>query len=211
MSAVAFAYGSFGDILATAQLIAKVAIALHRSGKPSKEGMQTEQELKLLGHDLAQLTVMHTDDTIDLTSSTATYAASRIQAEVRSCHRIMAKFFEKISASRGLLQKVLWAGSEDKELAAFKMQVIERRTALSNVVGLLNSGALNAVHDRVEEVGVQLAGLGINMHDGVGELSRQLKSYQEQIVAVIGHIPRGPSAETFVVSIFGAAIDIPIL
>ncbi|KAJ7739870.1 hypothetical protein B0H16DRAFT_1729247 [Mycena metata] len=61
MPAFAFAYGSFGDILATGQLIVKIIIIL-RQGTRSDECAETEKELKSLGGDLANLTRMPTDD-----------------------------------------------------------------------------------------------------------------------------------------------------
>ncbi|KAJ7739880.1 hypothetical protein B0H16DRAFT_1890952 [Mycena metata] len=55
MPAFAFAYGSFGDILATGQLIVKIIVNLRR-GTRSDECAETEKELKSLGGDLANLT-----------------------------------------------------------------------------------------------------------------------------------------------------------
>ncbi|KAJ7129167.1 hypothetical protein C8R44DRAFT_71771 [Mycena epipterygia] len=174
MPVFAFAFGCFGDILATAQLVAMTVIFLHRSGKQSKECAETEKELKSLGNDLAHLTIMSVDAALPTTSPVALSFAARIQAEVIRCHKIMARFFTKISASRGLLQKMVWAVSEEKELAAFRMQVVERRTALGLVVGLMNSGALVAVRDRIDEVGGQVRSGNQKIQDGVSGLAKQL-------------------------------------
>jgi len=172
MPVFAFAYGSFGDILATAQLVAKIVITLRHSGRPSRGWTESENELKGLGSDLAYLTLHPTPEPV---------IASRIQQEVARCHLLMTRFFAKILASQGLVQKVLWAVSEEKELAEFRAQVIERRTALGFLLGLINSGALEAVRDRLEEVGGQVTQGNALVRD------------------VHEDVPRGVSDETFIV------------
>ncbi|KAJ7118536.1 hypothetical protein C8R43DRAFT_94299 [Mycena crocata] len=210
MPAFAFAYGSFGDLLATVQLVISIVSFLQRSGKPSTQCAETLQELKILGSDLSRLTTL---PALDSTSPIAMYTASKIQEEVRQCHKMLRRFMAKISPS-GLLQRLLWAVAEEKELASFRMQLIDRRVSLGLVVGLMNSGALDAIRERVDEVrvSVQLADLGINyLHAGVDDLSQQIKLYHEQLVAVINRIPRGTSDETFVVSIIGTTIRADVL
>ncbi|KAJ7741050.1 hypothetical protein B0H16DRAFT_1565802 [Mycena metata] len=116
----------------------------------------------------------------------------------------MARFFAKINASQGLVQKILWAISEEKELLAFRAQIIERRSALGVLVGLVNSGALEAVRARVEDVGSQV-------RVASESLSQQLATYQTQIVGVIAHVPHGISEQLFtVVSPNGVPIPISL-
>ncbi|KAF7325312.1 hypothetical protein MVEN_02631600 [Mycena venus] len=150
MSAFAFTYGSFGDILATGQLVAKVIVLL-RNGRRSSECAETEKELKSLGTDLENITHIPLDEAHQSSPITLSIAA-RIRDEVHHCHLIILRFFQKINASdNGFMHKLLWAASEEKELTAFRMRVIERRTALSVVVGMMNSGTLLAVQDRVNQ------------------------------------------------------------
>ncbi|KAJ7610259.1 hypothetical protein DFH06DRAFT_1246243 [Mycena polygramma] len=229
MPVVAFAFGSFGDILATMQLLLKV-ISVLKDGQRSSERDETEKELKSLETDLANLTLLPIDETIQSSSPMAIWVAKRIQEEVQRCHLTILRFYQKCTASNGLIPKLLWAMSEEKELAAFKTRILERRTALAVVVGMLNLGALLAVKDRVEEVGqgtsrirdvVQQSMSGLAQQQGTGQmremvqesvniLAQQLAAYRQEIVA-IHHVPRGVSEETFtVVNSTGVSIPIPL-
>ncbi|KAJ7044729.1 hypothetical protein C8F04DRAFT_595450 [Mycena alexandri] len=225
MPVFTLAYGSLGDIVSTAQLVIKIVELLRRSGPPSGAWIETETELKALGSELTHLT---------LHQAPGPFISQRIQQEVSRCHLVMTRFFAKISASQGLVRKIMWAVTEEKELAAFRTQVIERRTALSVLVGLLNSGALKAVRDRVNEVaeavGSQLQTVGgqveavggqvatANAEIGHGNalirhvhenLAQQFETYQKQILAVITHVPHGLAEETFIV-ISPIGVPIPI-
>jgi vacuolar-type H+-ATPase subunit I/STV1 len=136
MPVFAFAFGSFGDILATIQLAITIAIFLHRSGIPSTECVETEKEVKSLGSDLdlVHLALQRTSP-----SSVAPLVEKRIQEEVTRCHKLLARFFTKVTAPQSLWQKVRWAASQEKQIAAFKAQVIERRTALGFILDFINS------------------------------------------------------------------------
>jgi hypothetical protein len=222
MPAFAFTYGSFGDVLATAQVVAKLVLLL-RNGRRSVECAETEKELISLGADLANLTHMPVDD--DLQSSPiALSVAARIQEEVKRCHLLILRFFQKINASQGLIHKLLWAVSEERELSEFRMRVVERRTALGVVVGMMNSyvmflsailfymtgthtrGMLLTIRHRVNEVGL---GNRQIQDAAVSSLAHQLAIYQEQIVTIMRHVPHAISEETFVV-ISPAGVPIPI-
>ncbi|KAJ7064273.1 hypothetical protein C8F01DRAFT_1250527 [Mycena amicta] len=215
MPTLSLAYGSFGDILATAQLVAKIVLFLRRGGTLSRAQTETETELKALGSDLALLT---------LHQPSAPTITVRIQEEVVCCHRVMARFFARISSSQGLVQKIMWALSEEKELAAFRAQVIERRTALGVLIGLMNScvilkyigptlikgrGDLAAVRNRVDEVGGHGHALIRDVHEHVNGLAQQLAAYQAQIVALVAHVPHGVSEDTFTV-LSQTGVPIPI-
>lgn len=136
MPLFALAYGSFGDILATVQLAIKIAILLRQRDTPSTECKKTEAELKSLSGDLdlAHLALQRMP-----TSPLFPFVAKRLHDEVSRSHELMARFFTKITAPRGLWDKVWWAASQEKELAAFRAQVIERRTALGLIVDFMNS------------------------------------------------------------------------
>ncbi|KAJ7755881.1 hypothetical protein B0H16DRAFT_707274 [Mycena metata] len=206
MPAFAFAYGSFGDILATGQLIVKIIVIL-RKGTRSDECAETEKELKSLGGDLANLTLMPVDDAVQA-SPLAQSVADRVQEEIRRCHRLMVHFFSKMNATSGLFQRLMWAVSEERELATFRMRIIERRTALGVVVGMLNSGMLLAVQDRVVERYTQTQDTVVN---GVSSLAQQLATYQQQIVAVVRQVSRSVAEDLFVViSPTGVSIPVPL-
>ncbi|KAF8161818.1 hypothetical protein K438DRAFT_307722 [Mycena galopus ATCC 62051] len=200
MPVFSIAYGSFGDILATAQLVAKIVITLRRSGRPSRGWTETEVELKGLGNDLAHLTLNPPSDP---------FIAARVRQEVVRCHYIMVQFFAKIDASTGLVWRLIWAVSEERELAAFRTQVIERRTVFGVLLGLMNSGALAAVQarvndvgdqvrhahavvqDRIENIGGQVSKGNAILRDIHESIAQQLAEYHAQITALISHIPHG--------------------
>ncbi|KAJ6561401.1 hypothetical protein DFH09DRAFT_1159882, partial [Mycena vulgaris] len=231
MPVFALGFGSFGDILATIQLAVRIAIVVRQSGR-SIEYTETEKELMSLNHDLD---LAHRTLQKKLDSPLAPFVAERIRDEIVRCHKLMASFFAKISAPQGLWQKVRRAASQERGLAA--LQVIERRTALSLVLGIVNSGALMAVWDRIEAVGDQVVrahGLIQDVHSGVSQqladvdgqvrhghkliqdgmsgIIQQLANYlyHEQVVAVIKHVPTGVSeAMLFALSPTGISIPIP--
>ncbi|KAJ7053178.1 hypothetical protein C8F01DRAFT_1260832 [Mycena amicta] len=149
MPVFALAFGSFGDILATIQLAIRIAVLLRQSGSPSPECEETVQELKALSSqlDLAHSTLQETPET-----ALTPVVAEQIQNEVAQCHRIMARFFNRLVAPQSFLKRIWLATAEEKLLAAFRTQIIERKVALGVVVGLINSGALRAVEQRVFEV-----------------------------------------------------------
>ncbi|KAJ7144152.1 hypothetical protein C8R44DRAFT_846110 [Mycena epipterygia] len=195
MPLFALAYGSFGDIVATVQLAIKIAIILRQRGTPSMECKKTEAELKSLSGDLdlAHLTLQRMS-----ASPSLPFVTKRLQDEVSRCHKLMARFFTKITVPEGLWDRVWWAASQEKKLAAFRAQVIERRTALSLIVDFMNSGALLALQDRIEST------------DGVvSGLSQQLTTYHAEIVASIGQVPQRVSEAMFVV-VSPTGVSIPI-
>ncbi|KAF7360456.1 hypothetical protein MVEN_00776000 [Mycena venus] len=192
MSAFAFTYGSFGDILATGQLVAKVIVLL-RNGRRSSECAETEKELKSLGTDLENITHIPLDQAHQSSPITPLSIAARIGDEVHRCHLIILRFFQKINASGNcFMHKLL-------------MRVIERRTALSVVVGMMNSGTLLAVQDRVNKVGIG----NTQIQEDVSNLAQQLATYQQQIVAVVRNVSYGVPGEAFVV-VSSAGVPIPI-
>ncbi|KAJ7705639.1 hypothetical protein B0H16DRAFT_1636222 [Mycena metata] len=193
MSAFAFAYGSFGDILATTQLIIKV-VGLLRSGSRSVECAETEEDA-----DLANLKSIPVDYTLQ-SSPIALSVAARVQEEVRRCHLLILRFLERSNTSGTLLHRILWVASQDRELAAFRMRVIERRTALGVVVGTMSSGILLAVQGRIDQVGTGNSQIRDAVQEGVSSLAQQLTTYQQQIVAVMLHVPHGVTEEMFVVA-----------
>ncbi|KAJ7755873.1 hypothetical protein B0H16DRAFT_1539968 [Mycena metata] len=204
MSAFVFAYGSFGDVLATAQIAIKVISLLRNCAKRSEECVETEKEVKALGGDLANLTRIPLDDTLEASPLTQSIA-DRIQEEVRRCHLIMVRLFAKMNKPSGIFQRVVWATSEERELASFRMRIIERRTALGVVVGMLNSSLLLAVQDRVEDQ------IRDTVQSGVNGLAQQLAIYQQQIMSVVCQVSRGVVKSLFVViSPTGVSIPVPL-
>ncbi|KAJ6545736.1 hypothetical protein B0H19DRAFT_287208 [Mycena capillaripes] len=232
MPVVAFAFGSFGDILAVVQLAIAIAIFFYQRGKPSTEWEETEKEVELLRNDflLVHLALQRTAG-----SPLAPVANERIQKEVGRCQKLLAPGFAKITAPQGFWQKVRWVASQEKALAAFKAQVIEHRTALNLILEFINSGALLALPDRIDKgvgslsqqlaashaqieaeiaanSGVLLA-LPDHIDRGIVGLSQQLAACRAEILAeimvTVGQIPRGVYEAMFVV-ISPTGISIPI-
>ncbi|KAJ7774167.1 hypothetical protein DFH07DRAFT_937242 [Mycena maculata] len=217
MPAFQFTFGSVGDIVASIQLVINIVVFLRQHGRPSTECAETEKEVKSLGSDLnlAYFTLQRTP-----ASSLSFFVEQRLQNEFRRCHSVMAQFYVKTTDSNSFWQKIWWAVSQEKQLGIFRAQVIERRTALGVVLNFINSGALLALQDRVEEVvgsrsqqlasrDAQLPNIWDCVEHGVGALSQQLAIYQGQIMAAIGDIPHGVSTDMFFV-ISPTGIPIPI-
>ncbi|KAJ7102683.1 hypothetical protein C8R43DRAFT_963912 [Mycena crocata] len=172
-----FAYGSFGDILATAQLVAKIVGLIRRSGKPSGGWAETENTLEAFGGDLTLLLKQTSDDV-----SLPAFVAEQIHSELVD--------------SRGFMRTILWAHSEEKQLAAFRMAVADRRAAL----GVVN---------RLDEVGAQVNLGNSGVRESVNTLASQVTMYHEQIVNVLVRLPRGISEEMFVI-VSPTGVQIPI-
>ncbi|KAJ7872181.1 ankyrin repeat-containing domain protein [Mycena olivaceomarginata] len=177
MPLAAFAYGSFGDIVATAELLVKIVTLLHRSGKPSSVWEETEKELTSLDRELKYLI-------LKLTPTLDPLVTQRVREEVANCNRTMVKFYAKISVPKNVWQTVLWARSEEKALKEFKMQVVEHRTALGVVLGLLNLGALSAVSDQVTDGHDRI-------REGVDGLTERLTSQSDLLAEISGQVEEG--------------------
>ncbi|KAJ7763139.1 ankyrin repeat-containing domain protein [Mycena maculata] len=189
MATVGFAYGSFGDILDTIKLGAKIIELIRNGGRPSSEWAETAKEMQSLCSILTYLTTFET--TLPLPPSITT----ELQKEVALCRATTSEFESKITASRGFFQRVLWATSEEKELAAFRRQLIQRRVALSGVVDEIQLVVLKGVQDRVEKVdeklclGIQqlgdqgqtLAGALLHVRDRVSDFGEEMRLGHNQL------------------------------
>jgi hypothetical protein len=133
MPVVAFGYGSFGDILSTIEVVTKIVSLLRRGGQPSCEWADTERQLKVLGKELANLTVLKQTLSIDPSLST------QIDEGVRDCHQALIQLYSKIPTPKGFIQTVLVARSEEKELGDLRRQIAERCAAFNSLVGQLNA------------------------------------------------------------------------
>ncbi|KAJ7924814.1 hypothetical protein B0H13DRAFT_2577028 [Mycena leptocephala] len=122
MPVVAFAFGSFGDIIATTQLVYEIAKYIRLKDTPSHECAEMDTELKGLSRslDLAHFTLKQIFSQPE--SPLAPFIDKQIRAEVVKCHKVMARFFVKIAAPQNPWQKVCWIASQAKELAAFRTQ-----------------------------------------------------------------------------------------
>ncbi|KAJ7845607.1 hypothetical protein B0H14DRAFT_3867996 [Mycena olivaceomarginata] len=197
MAAVGFAYGSFGDIVESIKLVPKVIDSIRSGGRTSDQWSQTKEELRSLCNDLTYLTTLQTTSPLDQ------FVIDRLQEEGAHCLSTTLQFHAKIAASGGIFQRVWWATSEEKDLAAFRMQLGERRAALSEIIGLMNrdalaedcvsitrqqqtiSVALTDVRDRVDEVGVQVRAGNDRIRDSVGGVTQQLTNQQETFTVVL--------------------------
>ncbi|KAJ6539678.1 ankyrin repeat-containing domain protein [Mycena capillaripes] len=171
MASIAFAFGSFGDILETINLIAKIVQLIRGGGSSSREWAETEKELQYLCSELTHLTTLQAADSLPQ------LLADRLDQEGALCRSTTSNFHSKIAASRGFCQKVWWATSEEKELAAFRRQLIERRLALSGVVQQINLTEVSRVQDGVDKLRL---GNG-QIHDSVGSVRQQLTDQERTL------------------------------
>ncbi|KAJ7763140.1 hypothetical protein DFH07DRAFT_1018614 [Mycena maculata] len=207
MATVGFAYGSFGDIIDTIKLGAKIIELIRHGGKPSSEWAETEKDMQSLCSILTYLTTLQT--MLPLPPSVTV----ELQKEIALCRTTTSDFESKITASRGFFQRVLWATSEEKELVAFKKQLIECRVALSGVVDEIKlfvtlrlPAVLMGVQDRVDEVdgklrvGIQqlgnqeqrLSGALLRVRDRVGDVGEEIRlandRLQDSVSGVTGQL-----------------------
>ncbi|KAJ7044870.1 hypothetical protein C8F04DRAFT_599146 [Mycena alexandri] len=88
------------------------------------------------------------------------------------------------------------------------MRIVEPRTALGVLLGMLNSGVLLALQDRVIKGNTQIQDA---VESGVNSLAQQLEPYQQQIAVVVRQVSRGVVEDLFVViSLAGVSIPVPL-
>ncbi|KAJ7061062.1 hypothetical protein C8F01DRAFT_1138768 [Mycena amicta] len=135
--AAALTFGSFGDILEAAK-IAKRIIDVLRKGGGSHERQKLISTLKTICDDMAGLTVLPEG-----------YFTTRLWEEVALCRALLDQFYAKIQSYASLLGRIRMVTSEEKELAFWRAQILERRSALLHLLGPI----IRSVHDVGERVG----------------------------------------------------------
>ncbi|KAJ7129129.1 hypothetical protein C8R46DRAFT_1363251 [Mycena filopes] len=172
MPAFALAFGSFGDFVTAIQLAIKLSdLLIRRRGARSSIWIETQSELNTLNKELELLKSCPIPDPL---------VSVGIQQELTRCDsdvQALVKFL-KDALDQGLWQKVLWTVSEERTLAALKAKIAGRRQSLTFLVGLMNSGALQAARARLDEVhrAVGDANTGIvAVAHGVDEIGSQVR------------------------------------
>ena len=139
MSVVAFTFGSLGDILATAGLVANICQALYNQTDASlRNELQSFHTLLLSTHDVVQ----H----VEPTPQAQNFVAIVNQTIVR-CHLDMRVFLEKVDNIRkplgwtsigDLWGRVWWAAQQPSEIGKLKEKLCNYRQTLIWLIGALN-------------------------------------------------------------------------
>ncbi|KAJ7044728.1 hypothetical protein C8F04DRAFT_1249982 [Mycena alexandri] len=180
MPVFALAYGSLGDFVTTIELIVSIVNFMRAGGAPSHAWTETEDELKALCDQLTYLNLR--------LPTLEPLVALQITQEVVRCHSVLKRFSDKIKSAEGWMHKFMWAISADKALAAFRREVIERKTALGVLIGLMHLGGLAAVGDRVREVSSQVAEVGKELVAEVAAVNDQVEEVGSAVEVVASQV-----------------------
>ncbi|KAJ7061143.1 beta-lactamase/transpeptidase-like protein [Mycena amicta] len=173
----ALTFGSFGDILEAAK-IAKRVIDVLRTGGGSHERQKLISTLKTICDDMAGLTVLPEG-----------YFTTRLWEEVALCRSLLDQFYARIQSYASLLGRIRMVALEEKELAFWRAQILERRAALLHLLGPIISVQVHDVGERVGQVGSQVQYLGHkveNVGNEVGALSILITNFLSAEVSRMG-------------------------
>jgi hypothetical protein len=134
---VAFAYGSFGDLLDTAKLVVKVIRFVWAGGKMSQERLALVAELQTLNNDLVILHLLASGMRLD-PSSMSSSVVLRILSEAQKCRMILVQFLNKLNAPKGVFSAILTVLMEESQLAKFRTQISRPLKAISTLMLTLN-------------------------------------------------------------------------
>jgi hypothetical protein len=147
MSVVAFTFGSFGDILATAGLVAKICQALYDPCDRSlKDELRFLHQLLLLTHDVVQR---------QRSTPLAQNLVLLVQETVTQCNSEMQSFLRKIDDIRKPLAwtsiarfwgKVLWAAHRPDEVVKLREGLSAHRQTLTCLLAALNKSVSTCLH-----------------------------------------------------------------
>jgi hypothetical protein len=137
---MSFSMVSFGDLVTAADLAMKIVQILYYSPRASEDYQDALTELVSLHHELVLIS-----DIIqpDITSGPGGLIRHNVAEEVRRCRAEMQRFLDKtkgVAATGvvGVISKVWWAASEQRELRVLRDAVARRRAALSVLIGSSN-------------------------------------------------------------------------
>jgi hypothetical protein len=136
----ALTFGSFGDILEAAK-IAKRIVDVLRNGASNSEAKRRRKLISTLEGmcgDMAKLTLVFDEGSF----------TDRLWAEVDLCRSLLDEFYAKINSYaaaglRGLLSRTRMVAVEEKELASWSAQILERRAALHDLLHSFNRSISN--------------------------------------------------------------------
>ncbi|KAJ7695353.1 hypothetical protein B0H17DRAFT_1198596 [Mycena rosella] len=170
---MSFSMGSFGDIVTAAELAMKIVKVLYYSPKASEDYQGVLTELVSLHHELVLI-----NDAIQLDTSAGLGAVAResVLTEVACCHIEMQRFLAKTEGVTakgitGILNKVWWAASEEKDLRSLRAAISRRRAALGVLIGSSNLIISTTTRDEVRAC-----------RDSIQELSTMLKPVPHHIL-----------------------------
>ncbi|KAJ7487848.1 hypothetical protein FB451DRAFT_1225686 [Mycena latifolia] len=173
MAAISFSMGSLGDIISAGELAMKIVQVLYYSSKSSEEYQDAMTELVSLHHELVLIS-----DAIQLDTSAGLGVVARqsATAEIACCYAEMQRFLAKTEGvtakgMAGILNKVWWVASEEKELKLLRAAVSRRRAALNVMLGSSNLIISTATRDEVRAC-----------RDSIQELSTMLKPVPRHVL-----------------------------
>ncbi|KAJ7622856.1 hypothetical protein B0H17DRAFT_1112340 [Mycena rosella] len=195
-----FAYGSFGDILETARLAKKIFDAMYNpSGSPSIERQKTITILKSLYEDVAIL-LRFTD--MDSSSPDGHMLADRILAELASCRSLMEALCAKINQPSSFLAKIWTALTEERELASWTSEMMERRAVLHTLLELLNIVVSQRSGLHVQDVASHMK----YVRGEVKDLTVQVQNIESEVQTVAGQVKNIGVATMFTSCALGESI-----
>ncbi|KAJ7256971.1 hypothetical protein C8J57DRAFT_1721272 [Mycena rebaudengoi] len=152
--AIALTFGSFGDILEAAR-IAKRIVDLLRKGTASYQRQKLIATLEEMCNDMARMTFVFD----------AGHFTEKLRAEVHLCRSLLDGFNTKINSHEaagflGSLRKAWMVAVEEKELASWRAQISERRTALHHLLLSQHGIQLHEVGEQLGRVGSQVQYVG---------------------------------------------------
>ncbi|KAJ7135872.1 hypothetical protein C8R44DRAFT_389655 [Mycena epipterygia] len=151
MTTISFSLGSFGDIVTAAEMAMKIVQVLYYSQKASEDYQGALAELVALHHELI---LIHDAVQLDASSGLGEVARQHLTTAVARCHAEMQRFLDKTKGvtakgMTGILNKVWWAASEEKELRSLRAAVSRHRAALSLLIGSSNLIISTTTRDEV--------------------------------------------------------------
>ncbi|KAJ7256980.1 hypothetical protein C8J57DRAFT_554718 [Mycena rebaudengoi] len=160
--ALALTFGSFGDILEAAR-IAKRIVDLLRKGTASHGRQALVATLQGMCGDMGQMASVFDPGQF----------TGRLWTEIFLCHSLLEEFYTKLKSYEAsgflrLLRKAQMVAVEEKELASWRAQISERRTALHDLLLSQHGIQLHEVGEQLHDVGEQLHDVGEQLHE-VGE------------------------------------------
>ncbi|KAJ7133569.1 hypothetical protein C8R44DRAFT_730701 [Mycena epipterygia] len=189
--ALAFTYGSVGDVLETARLAKRIIDVLRSASGGSPQRHRMISTLKDICDDVSTLTTLAVD--VDLSSPGVRYFVNRLSVELGLCRALMDRCYAKINAP-GIIGRVWMVLSEEKELTSWRAQISERRRALHLLLGALNSlhsrelgEELRRVASRVDTVGAQVENIVAEVRN-VGTLTEFAYLHSREFGEELGRV-----------------------
>ncbi|KAF8189801.1 hypothetical protein K438DRAFT_1832116 [Mycena galopus ATCC 62051] len=148
---MSFPMVSFGDLVTAADLAMKIVQILYDSPRASEDYQDALTELVSLHRELVLI-----NDAVQLDTSSGPGELIRynVAQEIKRCQAEMQRFLDKTkrvaaTGMMGVLSKVWWAASEQKELRVLRDSVARRRAALGVLVGSSNLIISTTMRDEV--------------------------------------------------------------